>query len=73
MSDLLHDIVEVISSNYNGSLVASEQRADLQVYKGGELSPISEINTEFIIFNDGEKIELLNADIQWLSYIQQCI
>ena len=72
-NDLLHEIVEVITSNYNGSLIASEQRADLHVYKNGELSSINEINTEFIIFDDGETIELLNSDIQWLSYIQQCI
>ena len=72
-NDLLHEMVEVITSNYNGSLIASEQRADLHVYKNGELSSINEINTEFIIFDDGETIELLNSDIQWLSYIQQCI
>ena len=72
-NDLLHNIVEVITSDYNGSLIADEQRADLHVYKNGELSSISEINAEFIIFDDGETIELLDADIQWLSYIQQTI
>tara|TARA_R100000544_G_scaffold37093_1_gene27099 strand:+ start:745 stop:969 length:225 start_codon:yes stop_codon:yes gene_type:complete len=72
-NDLLHEIVEVITSDYNGSLIADEQRADLHVYKNGELSSISEINAEFIIFDDGETIELLDSDIQWLSYIQQCI
>ena len=72
-NDLLHDIVEVITSDYNGSLIADEQWADLHVYKNGELSSISEINAEFIIFDDGETIELLDADIQWLSYIQQTI
>jgi hypothetical protein len=72
-NDLLHDIVEVITSDYNGSLIADEQRADLHVYKNGELSSISEINAESIIFDDGDKVDLLDSDIQWLSYIQQII
>ena len=38
MNDLLHEIVEVITSDYNGSLIADEQRADLHVYKDGQLS-----------------------------------
>ena len=73
MNDLLHEIVEVITSDYNGSLIADEQRADLQVYKDGELSPISEINTQSIIFDDGDEVKLLDSDINWLSYIKQTI
>jgi len=73
MIDLLHEIVEVITSDYNGSLIAEEQRADLQVYKDGQLSSISEINTQFIIFDDGDEVELLDSDINWLSYIKQTI
>lgn len=73
MTDLLHEIVEVITSDYNGSLIADEQRADLHVYKNGELSSISEINTQSIIFDDGDEVELLDSDINWLSYIKQTI
>ena len=72
-NDLLHEIVEVLTSDYNGSLVTDEQRADLHVYKNGELSSISEINTNDFTFDDGETIKLLDADIQWLSYIKQTI
>ncbi len=73
MTDLLHEIVEVITSDYNGSLIAEEQRADLHVYKDGQLSSISEINTQSIIFDDGDEVELLDSDINWLSYIKQTI
>lgn len=73
MTDLLHEIVEVITSDYNGSLIADEQRADLHVYKDGQLSSISEINTQSIIFDDGDEVELLDSDINWLSYIKQTI
>tara|TARA_R110002074_G_scaffold64368_1_gene153712 strand:- start:78 stop:302 length:225 start_codon:yes stop_codon:yes gene_type:complete len=72
-NDLLHEIVEVITSDYNGSLIAEEQRADLHVYKDGQLSSISEINTQSIIFDDGDEVELLDSDINWLSYIKQTI
>ena len=72
MGNLVESIVAKIKTQYNGKLDCEEQRADLFVYVNGNEETIKAIDTEKIYFDDFE-VELNEADIHSLAYIDEVI
>jgi hypothetical protein len=72
MSNLVESIKMKLKVNFNGVLDCEEQRADLYTYIDGCEETINKIDTETIYFS-GFNIDLADADIHTLSYINEVL
>ena len=72
MSNIINEIERKLSTKFNGVLNCEEQRADLFAYVDGNEETITAIDAERIYF-DGFNIDLWNADIHTLAYINEVL
>ena len=72
--DIVEDIVFTIKNVYNGKMICEDQRADLYVYINGNEESIESVDTESIYFlNSEHNVNLCDADIQHLVYLNQAL
>tara|TARA_R110000772_G_scaffold59348_1_gene134358 strand:- start:835 stop:1056 length:222 start_codon:yes stop_codon:yes gene_type:complete len=72
--NLLEEIVVKIVKDYGGYFNCEDNRADMYVYIDGNEEKIEAISTEQILFEDDyHTVNLIDADIHHLVYINKCI
>ena len=74
MKNIIDEIVDKISTTYNGKLDCAEERVDLFVYINGNEESIKSIDTKMIHFEDETlDVDFYDTDIHHLAYINAVI